>query len=42
MTKIILNGRTVEADNRTPHALNIYDLEGENVIATILNLLDVL
>lgn len=26
MTKIVLNGRTVEADNRTPHALNVYDL----------------
>lgn len=37
MTKIVLNGRTVEADNRTPHALNIYDLEGKNVIATILS-----
>lgn len=35
MTKIVLNGRTVEADNRTPHALNVYDLEGKNVVATI-------
>lgn len=35
MTKIILNGRTVEANNRTPHALNVYDLEGKNVVVTI-------
>ena len=33
--KIVLNGRTVEADNHTPHALNVYDLEGKNVVATI-------
>lgn len=35
MTTIILNGFAVEADNRTPHALSIYDMEKKNVIATI-------
>lgn len=34
-TNIILNGFAIEADNRTPHALNIYDMDKENVIATI-------
>ena len=34
-TTIILNGFAVEADNRTPHALSIYDMDKKNVIATI-------
>jgi hypothetical protein cdivTM_28108 len=35
MTTITLNGKKVEAHNYTPHALNIHDLEGNEVIATI-------
>lgn len=35
MTTIILNGSAVEAVNMTPHALSIYDMDKENVIATI-------
>ena len=34
-TTINLNGFAVEADNRTPHALSIYDMDKKNVIATI-------
>lgn len=32
MTTIILNGARVKAVNKTPHALNIYDLEGTDVL----------
>ena len=35
MTTITLNGKKVEAHNYTPHALNIHNLEGNEVIATI-------
>lgn len=34
-TTIILNGFAVEAVNMTPHALSIYDVNKENVIAVI-------
>mgnify|MGYP007030236934 CR=1 FL=1 len=35
ISTIILSGFAVEAENRTPHALSIYDMDKENVIATI-------
>ena len=35
MTTIILNGTRVNAINKTPHALNIYDLEGTDVLVTV-------
>lgn len=35
MTTIILNGFAVEADNRTPHELSIYDMDKKSVIASI-------
>lgn len=35
MTTIILNGARVKAVNKTPHALNIYDLEGTDVLVTV-------
>lgn len=34
-TTIILNGFAVEADNRTPHELSIYDMDKKSVIASI-------
>lgn len=35
MTVINLNGKQAEVVNKTPHALSVYDMEKENVIATI-------
>ena len=35
MTTIVLNGTRVNAINKTPHALNIYDLEGTDVLVTV-------
>ena len=35
MTVINLNGKQAEVINKTPHALSIYDMDKENVIATI-------
>lgn len=35
ITTIILNGFAIEAVNMTPHALSIYDMDKENVVATI-------
>lgn len=35
MTTIILNGFAVEAVNITQHALSIYDMDKENMIATV-------
>lgn len=34
-TTIILNGFAVEADNRTPRELSIYDMDKKSVIASI-------
>lgn len=35
MTTIVLNGTRVNAINKTPHALDIYDLEGADVLVTV-------
>lgn len=35
MTMLTLNGKRVKALNKTPHALNIYDLEGTEVLVTV-------